>query len=73
MNSLTKVQAMPIRLITPLIRLNLISKRMLCSTNKSTSEQSERTASFGFQTVAESEKSEKGRLDSQVHFVNFIE
>lgn len=62
MNNLRKVQIIPTRLISPLIRSNLIQKRFLCTVNKSTNEQHERTASFGFQTVPENEKAEKGSV-----------
>lgn len=58
MSNLRRVQTIPIRLISPLIR-----KRFLCTANKSTNEQHhERTASFGFLTVPENEKAEKGSL-----------
>lgn len=62
MNNLKKVQTISMRLISPLIRSNLIRNRMFCTANKSTNEQHERTASFGYQTVPENEKAEKGSL-----------
>lgn len=62
MRNLRTVQTIPIRLISPPIRSNSIRKRFLCTANKSTNEQHERTASFGFQTVLENEKAEKGSL-----------
>lgn len=61
MNSLRKVQILPMRLISPLVCSNLIRKRLLSTANGLPNEQHERTASFGFQTVPESEKAEKGK------------
>lgn len=59
MHSFRKLPVSQIRLINPLIRLNCIRKRDLCTAKETTSE-NERTASFGFQTVRESEKADKG-------------
>lgn len=63
MYSFRKLTVSPIRLINPLIRLNCIRTRDLCTAKETTSE-NERTASFGFQTVRESEKEDKG-IDSK--------
>lgn len=61
MNSLRKVQILPMRLISPLICSNSIRMRLLSTANESPKEHHEPTASFGFQTVPESEKAEKGK------------
>lgn len=59
MHSLRKLSVSQIRLINPLNRLHLIRSQNLCTIKESTSE-NERTASFGFKTVRESEKADKG-------------
>lgn len=45
--------------INPIIHLNYIRKRYLCSAKDAHSD-NERTAHFGYQTVRESEKADKG-------------
>lgn len=61
MHSLRKLSVPQIGLISPLIRSNHIRRQNLCTAKESTSE-NERTASFGFKTVRESEKADKGIL-----------
>lgn len=58
MYNLRKLSTLQFRSISPLIGSNCMKKQFLC-TAKETSE-NERTATFGFQTVRESEKADKG-------------
>lgn len=60
MHSLKKLSLMQFRSINSLIGLNYCRKQYFCST-KETSTQSDRTTThFGFKTVGENEKADKG-------------
>lgn len=61
MNSLRRFSVRKFRPINSIISSNYIRKQYLCSAKDANSE-NERTAHFGFQTVRESEKADKGLL-----------
>lgn len=59
MHSLRKLSVMQFRSINSLIGSNYYRKQYLCS-KKETSTQTDRTTHFGFKTVGENEKADKG-------------
>lgn len=58
MHRLRKLSVLQFRSISQLIGSNCTRRQFLCTANQSN--ENERTASFGFQTVRESEKADKG-------------